>query len=66
MTSPLVGNARALAAVQRALASGSPPHAWLFAGPEGVGKAKLARWLAQAVNCEKTAVAGGSVGAQHQ
>jgi DNA polymerase-3 subunit delta' len=53
---PLIGNARALAAVQRALASGSPPHAWLFAGPEGVGKAPLARWLAQAVNCERTAV----------
>ena len=55
-TFSLIGNARALAAVQRALASGSPPHAWLFAGPEGVGKAPLARWLAQAVNCERTAV----------
>jgi DNA polymerase-3 subunit delta' len=50
---PLIGNARALAAVQRALASGSPPHAWLFAGPEGVGKAALARWLAQALNCQE-------------
>jgi len=54
LTSPLIGNPRALAAIQRALASGSPPHAWLFAGPGGVGKASLARWLAQAVNCVAT------------
>ena len=53
---PLIGNPRAVATVQRALASGSPPHAWLFAGPTGVGKAALARWLAQALNCEQTSV----------
>jgi DNA polymerase-3 subunit delta' len=46
-----IGNERAIAAVQRALASGSPPHAWLFTGPERVGKATLARLLAQALNC---------------
>jgi DNA polymerase-3 subunit delta' len=62
---PLIGNPRALAAVQRALASGSPPHAWLFTGPAGVGKAALARWLAQAVNCERTVGAAGGVGARH-
>jgi DNA polymerase III subunit delta' len=64
--SPVIGNARAFAAVQRALASASPPHAWLFVGPEGVGKAGLARWLAQAVNCERNLHAGGGVGARHQ
>jgi len=62
---PLIGNARALAAVQRALASSSPPHAWLLVGPEGVGKAALTRWLAQAVNCERIAGAEGGVGAHH-
>ncbi|TMF05124.1 MAG: hypothetical protein E6I38_12020 [Chloroflexi bacterium] len=58
----LIGNARAVAAVQRALASASPPHAWLFVGPEGVGKAGLARWLAQAVNCERNVEAGRGAG----
>jgi DNA polymerase-3 subunit delta' len=50
---PIIGNPRAVSAVQRALASGSPPHAWIFLGPHGVGKAVLARWLAQALNCER-------------
>ncbi len=48
---PFIGNERAVAAVQRALVGGSPPHAWLLVGPERVGKATLARWLAQALNC---------------
>jgi DNA polymerase-3 subunit delta' len=65
MNVPLIGNARTVAAVQRALASGSPPHAWLFAGPEAVGKATLARWLAQAVNCERTVIGEGGAGARH-
>jgi DNA polymerase III subunit delta' len=66
MKAPLIGNARALAAVQRALAGGAPPHAWLFVGPEGVGKAGLARWLAQALNCEENVAGDRSVGARHQ
>ena len=65
MNTPLIGNARAVAAVQRALAGGAPPHAWLFVGPDGVGKAGLARWLAQAVNCERNVGGGGGVGAMH-
>jgi DNA polymerase III subunit delta' len=59
----LIGNARALAAIQRALASGSPPHAWLFAGPGGVGKATLARWLAQVLNCAQMGVRPDETGA---
>ncbi|SOB87852.1 DNA polymerase-3 subunit delta' [Sphingomonas guangdongensis] len=52
MTS-LVGNGMARAAFDAALAHGALHHAWLIAGPEGVGKARFAldaatRMLAQA------------------
>ncbi len=36
----------------RALAAGKVPHALLFVGPAGVGKAACARALAAALNCE--------------
>lgn len=39
----LVGNAAAHAAFAAAMKSGALHHAWLFAGPEGVGKATFAR-----------------------
>jgi DNA polymerase-3 subunit delta' len=39
----LIGNAAAQGAVVAAAASGSLHHAWLLAGPEGVGKATFAR-----------------------
>ncbi|GAA0730078.1 AAA family ATPase [Sphingomonas japonica] len=42
MTS-IIGNAAAQAELRAALASPKLHHAWLFAGPEGVGKATLAR-----------------------
>ena len=38
-----------------ALASGRVPHAQLFSGPPGVGKAATALLLAQALNCEGAA-----------
>jgi DNA polymerase-3 subunit delta' len=41
-----------VAAVQRGLAQGRRPHAYLFAGPPQVGKRTLALELAQALNCE--------------
>ncbi len=40
---PIRGNPAAQAAFAAALASGSLHHAWLIAGPEGVGKATFAR-----------------------
>ncbi|MBX3593897.1 DNA polymerase III subunit delta' [Sphingomonas sp.] len=42
MTS-MPGNAAAKAAFRAAMSSGHLHHAWLFAGPEGVGKAAFAR-----------------------
>jgi len=47
-----VGQDRAVAALQRALEGSRRAHAYLLAGPPQVGKATLARELAQALNCE--------------
>ena len=47
----IIGHAQALAALERALTSARPPHAWLFSGPEGVGKAAVALEFAAALNC---------------
>jgi DNA polymerase-3 subunit delta' len=47
----IIGHTDAVAALERALASERPPHAWLFAGPEGVGKAAVALEFAAALNC---------------
>ena len=52
MTSNFIGNERAMTALQRAVASASTQHAYLFVGPEHVSKATLATWLAQALNCD--------------
>lgn len=45
------GNARIKNILKRALAKGRLPHALVFSGPEGVGKRRTARTLAQALNC---------------
>jgi len=47
----LIGHDTALAALQRALTSERSPHAWLFTGPEGVGKLTAALEFAAALNC---------------
>ncbi len=53
MTWEIVGQERALAALRRAVADEARlSHAYLFAGPERVGKATAARRFAQAMNCE--------------
>jgi len=43
---PLIGNARAHQAFLAAMHSGALHHAWLFAGPQGVGKGTFARMAA--------------------
>ena len=51
----LHGLEQPVAALRSALISGRLGHAYLLSGPEGVGKAALARRLAQALLCEQPA-----------
>ncbi len=46
------GQDRAVRLLRSALERGQPHHAYLLAGPAGVGKELLARLFAQAANCE--------------
>jgi len=39
--------------LEKVLRSGKVPHAFLFAGPRGIGKTSAARIIAKAVNCEQ-------------
>ncbi len=49
----IVGQDRALRVIRRALGAGTLPHAWLFYGPEGVGKFKTALAVAKALVCSR-------------
>ncbi|KAB2958379.1 MAG: hypothetical protein F9K13_13775, partial [Candidatus Methylomirabilis oxygeniifera] len=49
----VIGQARAIAFLQRALVTGRVAHAYLFSGPSGIGKRAAAIAFAQALNCEK-------------
>lgn len=49
----IVGQARAVARLRAAMQSGKAHHAYLFEGPEGVGKRTTALALAAAWNCER-------------
>ncbi len=52
---PLYGHELIRNRLAGAIASGRLPQALLFEGPRGVGKQRLALWLAQAVHCETLA-----------
>jgi DNA polymerase-3 subunit delta' len=47
----IIGHSAALAGLERALQSDRPAHAWLFSGPDGVGKQTVALEFAAALNC---------------
>src|SRR6267143_359696 len=49
---PLIGHERVKTKLAGAHASGKLPQALLLAGPRGVGKQRLALWLAQLIQCE--------------
>src|SRR5467141_2700758 len=49
---PLIGHERVKTSLAGAHASGKLPQALLLAGPRGVGKQRLALWLAQLIHCE--------------
>ncbi|HEY8369279.1 MAG TPA: DNA polymerase III subunit delta' [Thermodesulfobacteriota bacterium] len=55
----LLGQARAVSVLAAALRGGRVAHAYLFEGPEGVGRRMAALSLAQALNCEAAAQAEG-------
>jgi DNA polymerase III subunit delta' len=59
--SEIIAQDRALTPLRSALRRGALHHAYLFGGPEGVGKARAARLLAQAANCEGHAPTDGSL-----
>ena len=51
----IVGQRRQVDILRQALSSGRLHHAYLFIGPEGIGKHTLALALAKAVHCETSA-----------
>lgn len=55
---PIRGHDRVADTVRAALREGRFPHAWLFVGPDGIGKLAFATRLAQALLCERNDPAG--------
>jgi DNA polymerase-3 subunit delta' len=58
----IVGQDRVLALLRAALRQGRLAHAHLFLGPEGVGRATVARALAAALNCHRPREDGDACG----
>ena len=51
--SQIVGHRTALDAIERAFSAGRGHHAYLFSGPDGVGKRTVAELLGQSLLCEE-------------
>jgi DNA polymerase-3 subunit delta' len=58
----ILGQDRVIAPLRTAMAKGRLSHAYLFLGPEGVGKAATARALAAALNCTEPRADGDACG----
>jgi DNA polymerase-3 subunit delta' len=56
------GQDTAVESLRRALAGGRTHHAYLFEGPEGVGKERAAFGLAQALVCTESTASGSACG----
>ncbi|MFW2365488.1 MAG: DNA polymerase III subunit delta', partial [Desulforhopalus sp.] len=54
----LLGQEKAKKLLLRSLAADRIPHAYIFKGPDGVGKKLFARGVAMAVNCRDTTTVG--------
>jgi DNA polymerase-3 subunit delta' len=59
----ILGQERVISHLKTAMAKGRLSHAYLFLGPEGVGKASVARALAAALNCAQPLTDGDACGA---
>ncbi len=55
---PVIGHDRPIAMLRKALRTGNLPHAYLFAGPDGVGKRTMALAFAMSLNCQGETPAG--------
>ncbi|MGB4295032.1 MAG: DNA polymerase III subunit gamma/tau, partial [Smithellaceae bacterium] len=49
----VVGQEHVVKTLKNAISQGRVAHAFLFAGPRGIGKTSVARILAKSLNCEK-------------
>jgi len=65
-TPPIAGHEALQARLGEAVQSGRLPQTLLFEGPRGVGKQRLALWLAQTLLCENAPALCGTCGACRQ
>ena len=59
----LLGHEWAVSLLKGHIAADNLRHAYLFTGPEGIGRRTLALRLAQAVNCQNPPAPGEACGA---